>query len=79
MTFALKTIEKKSKDFTDCECQIDLGFSGLVAYWKPQTMINLLEFINENQATTKKRSHQNVQLDKDLSQQINKETSNVET
>ena len=45
VTFELTTVDKDSPDFNNCETLIDLGFSGLVFYWKPQTMINLLEFI----------------------------------
>lgn len=45
VTFKLKSVEKDSPQFVDCETMIDIGFSGLVFYWKPQTMVNLLEFI----------------------------------
>ena len=48
VTFKLETIDKESDKYMGCETIISLGFSGLIAYWKPQTMINLLEFINEN-------------------------------
>ena len=48
MTFELVATDKTSPNFTDCETFINLGFGGLVAYWKPQTMIYLLEFIKDN-------------------------------
>jgi len=46
VTFELEKIEKTSSKFRDCETLVNLGFSGLEAYWKPQMMVNLLEFIN---------------------------------
>ena len=49
-TFELQVVDKDSPDFVDCETFVTLGFSGLVAYWKPQAMLNLLEFIKENKA-----------------------------
>ena len=75
-TFSLTTIEKTSPDFTDCECFINLGFSGLVAYWKPQSMLNLLEFINSNQAAAasqRKSPKQDDQLDLALRQKLNQD------
>ena len=46
VSFKLVNLDKKSPQYTDCETIIDLGFSGLTAYWKPKTMINLVQFIN---------------------------------
>ena len=58
MTFRLRTLSKDCPEYIDCETLIDIGFSGLIAYWKPQTMVNLLEFINENQEPPKKQPSQ---------------------
>ena len=67
MTFEMTSIEKTSPNFSDCESYIDLGFSGLEAYWKPQAMLNLLEFINENQAQPRRtNTSKKTKLDKDL-------------
>jgi hypothetical protein len=52
-------VDKTSPDFRDCETFINLGFSGLVAYWKPQTMLNLLEFLNDNKPTPKQKDGDN--------------------
>ena len=35
VTFKFRQVEKSSPDFVDCDTFIDLGFSGLDAYWKP--------------------------------------------
>ena len=35
VTFKFRQVEKSSPDFIDCDTFIDLGFSGLDAYWKP--------------------------------------------
>lgn len=68
-------MDKDSPDFNNCETLIDLGFSGLVFYWKPQTMINLLEFIQQNagKAKAKQQSDGYKQIDVDLKQQIYEE------
>ena len=74
VTFALTTIDNKSANFNDCETFIKLGFSGLEAHWKPQAMLNLLEFINENKPASKNNvvpDENNDKLDRDLSQRIN--------
>ena len=47
VSFELENVDKGSPDFKDCETTINLGFSGLEAYWKPQSIVNLLEFINK--------------------------------
>ena len=46
VSFKLQNIDKKSPKYVDCTTIISLGFSGLTAYWKPKTMINLVQFIN---------------------------------
>ena len=75
VTFELTKIDKESPNFDDCETFIDLGFSGLVAYWKPQTMLNLLEFINENKpakrAEKQPAANESDKLDRDLDDRIN--------
>ena len=74
VTFKLRQIEKSSPDFVDCDTFIDLGFSGLVAYWKPQSMINLLKFIDSHKPKetepSPEASASTVELDMDLKQRI---------
>lgn len=72
-------MQKESPSFEDCEIFINLGFSGLVAYWKPQTMLNLLEFINENKPPPRQSANaadQNDKVDRDLDQRIHQHGKN---
>lgn len=56
VTFDFLSFEDSSPLFTDVENQIELGFSGLIAYWKPQTMHNLLMFMNKSNSGSKPAS-----------------------
>ena len=69
---------KESPNFFDCETYINLGFSGLVAYWKPQTMLNLLEFINENRPAKRNDTQSSAsenKLDRDLDERIRQDAA----
>ena len=48
LVFELDQLDKGSPEFVDCETMINLAFSGLEAYWKPNTIVNLLEFVKKN-------------------------------
>ena len=68
VSFKLQNIDKKSPKYVDCETIINLGFSGLTAYWKPKTMINLVQFINQEQIKETKKKEtkdRNLQLEID--------------
>ena len=52
-------LDKKSPQYTDCDTIINLGFSGLTAYWKPKTMINLVQFINQEKKESSKKHKNN--------------------
>ena len=71
VTFELKYVEKTSPEFRDCETFINLGFSGLEAYWKPETMINFLEFFIKNKSKVAKQKETDKQLDVALKNEIN--------
>ena len=61
VSFKLKNVSKISPKFKDCETMIKLGFSGLEVYWKPQSILNLLEFINTNKPSMGRSSSQDAQ------------------
>ena len=66
VSFKLVNVDKKSPKYTDCETIISLGFSGLTAYWKPKTMINLVQFINQEQqkeTAKKEKKDKNLELE----------------
>ena len=72
VSFRLQHIDPTSPIYQDCETTIALGFSGLTAYWKPRTMINLVQFLNQNQKEAPKKEpkpDRNLQLEIDRSEE----------
>ena len=55
MSLKVISIERSSPLYKDVDTKVNLGFGALHIFWKPKTMVNLMNFLVDNGVTKKDR------------------------